>query len=649
MCGIVGILTSKPLRYEILSEETLRKMTETILHRGPDSNGIWISKNKECGFGFSRLAIIDLSPLANQPMVTIDGELAIIFNGEIYNYLEIRNELILKGYKFRSRSDTEAILLGYKEWGEKIIPKLSGMFVFAIWDEKNKKLVCARDRIGKKPFYFYLSSDFIIFSSEIKALLVHPKIEKKVNLSQIPFYLNFGTSSNRETLFTGIRKLPAGHMFVYELDGKVKIERYWHPFSQVGKYNSITFEEASIELLRLLRDSVSIRMMSDVPFGVFLSGGIDSSLNVALMTELMDRPVDTFTVGFKDLEKYNELEYAKKISKLFNTNHKTILIDDQDAFEVLEKLVWHEDEPNADPVCVPLYFLSKLTRDSGTIVVQVGEGSDEQFVGYNWLLRDYNFYKKIWKKYSFIPLPFKKILYNSVKPFFEGFGKFLELEILRRGTYNEPYYWSGTPIIPVSQMFKLLKREYHNYIHLPIEYVRTIYSEANNLTNDIDFLRWELFIEITHRLPELLLMRVDKIGMANSIEARVPFLDYRIVEFSMALPEHIKVPNSKVPKALLKKAAENILPNEIVYRKKQGFWAPVNEWLRYQWFDYTKSKILNSKLFLRIFQTNEIEKLLHFHKNGSRHLGFQIFTLLQLALWYDVFFNNEELNEELKY
>lgn len=643
MCGIVGILTSKPLSPHILSEGILRKMTERIIHRGPDSNGIWISKHNQCGFGFRRLAIIDLTPLANQPMTSADDDYVIVFNGEIYNYREIRQELINKGYQFRSRSDTEVILLGYKEWGNKIIDKLSGMFVFAIWDEKSKKLVCARDRIGKKPFYFYLGSDFLLFSSEIKALLKHPLVEKKVNLSQIPFYLNFGTSSNQETLFSGIRKLSPGHFLIYQLDSGIKIERYWNPFSQVGKYNSITSEEASDELLRLLRESVSKRMISDVPFGVFLSGGIDSSLNVALMSELMERPVDTFTVGFKELEKYNELEYAKKIAKIFGTNHRTILIDDKDAFEVLEKLVWFEDEPNADPVCIPLYFLSRLTRDSGTIVIQVGEGSDEQFVGYGWLLRDYNFHKKIWKKYSLFPSILKKIIFSTSKPFFEALGQYLPLEILRRATFNEHYYWSGTPIIPVIQIYKLLKKELHHYIHLPNDYINSLYSDATNLTEGLDFLRWVLFIEISQRLPELLLMRVDKIGMANSIEARVPFLDYQIVEFSMALPERIKVPNSKVTKALLKKTVEGILPYEIIFRKKQGFWAPVNEWMRNQWFDYTKSKILNSNLFHNIFQMNEVERLIYSHKNGRKNLGFQIFTLLQLALWYEVYFKNKEL------
>lgn len=643
MCGIVGIISRKPFQNDVISEEIVHRMTEVIVHRGPDSNGIWLSKNKQCALGFRRLAIIDLTPSANQPMISPEGDVVIIFNGEIYNYLEIRKDLINKGYKFRSRSDTEVILQGYKEWGDKIIDKLSGMFSFAIWDDKKQRLLSARDRLGKKPFYYYVGPDVFIFASEIKAILAHPKVEKKINLSQIPFYLNFGTSSQNETLFDGVYKLPAGHSLSYSIEGELEVSRFWNPFSQVGNFDSITMEEASSELLRLLRQAVADRMMSDVPFGVFLSGGIDSSLNVALMSELMDRPVDTFTVGFKELEQYNELEYANKIAKLFGTNHRTILIDDNDSFAVLEKLVWFEDEPNADPVCIPLYFLSKLTRDSGTIVVQVGEGSDEQFVGYHWLLRDYNFYNWIWKEYVRLPSSIKKIHYNLSKPVFEFFGQYLPLEIFRRGAFNEHYYWSGVSIIPIAQMYKLFKKGFFDYILFPVKYINLLKDESIKLANEIDFLRWVLFTEISQRLPELLLMRVDKIGMANSIEARVPFLDYRIVEFSMALPENIKVPNLRTTKALLKKTVEGILPNEIIYRKKQGFWAPVNEWIRNQWYDYAKSKIMGSKLFKKIFEMNEIENLLLKHKNGKRQIGFQIYALLQLAVWYDVFFENEEL------
>ncbi len=636
MCGIVGLVS---FRYntnpEIISQDILERMSSVLFHRGPDSNGIWISDDYRCGLGFRRLSIIDLTPAANQPMLSANGDVAIVFNGEIYNFQEIRAELENYGYKFKSRSDTEVILNGYLHWGTSVLNKLSGMFSFAIWDNRKKILFGARDRLGKKPFYYTFTDGLFAFASEIKSLLLHPKISPRPNFSLLPIYLNFGTSCNNETLFEGIKKLPPAHYFILDDKGEIKTERYWNPFALVGEFDNITIDEASQQIINMLRQAIKDRMISDVPFGVFLSGGIDSSLNVALMAELMNRPVDTFTVGFKELEKYNELEYANKIVQIFGTNHHEILIDERDAFEVLEKIVWHEDEPNADPVCIPLFFLSKLTRESGTIVIQVGEGSDEQFVGYPWLLRDYKFYNSFWKYYSFIPNHIKRLIYFLSSPLFAKTNNFLPLEILRRASYNQEFYWSGTPIIPPAEAETLLINKKKINLNQPWEYIQRLRQEVSKLMKNIDFLRWVLFVEINQRLPELLLMRVDKIGMANSIEARVPFLDYRLVEFTMALPEKIKLPTLNETKFLLKKAVEGILPNEIIYRKKQGFWAPpLNEWLREAWFEYASSKINNSNLFNAFFNLDYVNKILRMHRDGKINKGFQIYTLLKLAIWY---------------
>ncbi len=644
MCGIVGIVAFSTNQTDgIISSNILQRMSDLVVHRGPDSDGQWISRTNTCGFAFRRLSIIDLSVAGNQPMTTPDGQFCIVFNGEIYNYLDLRKELEDRGHKFKSRTDTEVILHGYEEWGAKIVERLSGMFAFAIWDEERQELFGARDRLGKKPLYYTFASNFFVFASEIKSIFAHPKLTKQINFDEIPNYLNFGTSSNRKTLFDNVFKIPPAHCFRLSLNGKFIVQRYWNPFSQVGKFESITFDEASQEIIRLLRLAVKDRMMSDVPFGVFLSGGIDSGLNVALMAELMDRPIDTFTVGFKELAKYNELEYANKIVDLFKTNHHEILIDHKDAFEILERIVWFEDEPNADPVCIPLFFLSKLTRESGTIVVQVGEGSDEQFVGYPWLLRDYKFYRRVWKPFNQLPNFVKKGVYRIGKQIFKPFGQYLPLDFIRRSANNEEYYWSGISIFSPSEIDVLSVENGTLDISQPWRYVETLHSEANRLIKHFDFLQWVLFTEISQRLSELLLMRVDKIGMANSIEARVPFLDYRIVEFTMALPSKIKVPNGNTTKYILKKAVENVLPNEIIYRRKQGFWAPVNEWLRNPWFEYAKSKINNSNLFNVLFNMEYINNLLAKHHEGTINRGFHIFTLLELALWYEVFFDNQKI------
>lgn len=635
MCGIAGIVEYSVSNTQI-DNKILKKMSDIITHRGPDSEGQWHSEDKICGLAFRRLSIIDLSVAGNQPMHSNDRRFTIVFNGEIYNHFELRKQLIALGYKYNSKTDTETILNGYIEWGPEILNKMIGMWSFAIWDNEKKQLFASRDRIGIKPFYFYNKDGRLIFASEIKSIIQHPAVKREINFDELPNYLNFGMTSNTHSLFKNIQKLTAGHYLTLDKNGKLEIKRYWSPVQK--HFIDLTEQQIYQELISKLRTSIKDRMMSDVPFGVFLSGGIDSSLNVALMSELMERPVDTFSVGFKTLEQYNELEYARKIAKQFNTNHREILIDENDAFPILENLVWFEDEPNADPVCIPLFFLSKLTRDSGTIVIQVGEGSDEQFCGYKWMIRDYFFYKSYWNFYKSSPKIFKKLFYFAVKPLFKILHQPLALEYLRRATYDLQFYWSGVPVFPpVEQDWLIQNSAITNDI--PEKYAQRLYNEVIEVNSSAEYFQIMQYLELQHRLAETLLMRVDKIGMANSIEARVPFLDHRIVEFTMSIPDSIKIPNKNSTKIILKKAVEGILPNEIIYRKKQGFAAPVNEWLRNQWFDYAKNEILNS-FFIKekIFDKLYIEKILHLHKSSQKNLGNQIYLLLMLSLWHKRFF-----------
>lgn len=640
MCGITGIINYGSQNQEI-SESILKKMTNIIRHRGPDDEGIWISQDRVCGLGFRRLSIIDLSSAGHQPMTTADGRFTIVFNGEIYNHLNLRQELESKGYKYKSRTDTESILYGFSEYGYNIINKLYGMFSFAIWDSQKKELFCARDRVGKKPFYYTFSNGNFIFGSEIKSILEHPSYSKEINQSELINYLNYGMSSNRSSLFKGIQKIPAGYFIVLKSDGSFKLERYWSPLNNFNGYTSLSPSEINEETLKILKIAIKDRMMSDVPFGVFLSGGIDSSLNVALMSELMDRPVDTFTVGFKELEKYNELKYARLISNKFNTNHHEILIDDKDSLSILQELTWHEDEPNGDPVCIPLWFLSKLTRNSGTIVVQVGEGSDEQFVGYPWMLREYLFEKSYWKFFTKLPFTLKKSIYYSLKPFLKDKNNQI-LEYFRRAAFGNQLYWGGASIFSPTELESLLNKEFHHLIEIPINFADSMHQQALEIYPESDYLQRILFVELTERLPEILLMRVDKIGMAHSIEARVPFLDHRLIEFTMSIKPEIKAPDKKNTKYILKNAVKGIIPDEIIYRKKQGFWAPVTEWLRNQWYDYSVSIINNSDLLNNeIFNKEYINFLIKQHKNEEQNNGTRIFMLIELALWYDRFFNNQ--------
>lgn len=637
MCGIAGVFDTNS--QSTVNHKLLKKMSDVIVHRGPDSDGQYISENHKCGLTFRRLAIIDLSDSGNQPMSTPDGRFTIVFNGEIYNHREIRNELISLGYKYHSDTDTETILYGFAEWGIKVIEKFVGMWAFAIWDEKLQTITASRDRIGIKPFYFYFRDGVFIFGSEIKSILEHPQVSKEFNFSELPNYLNYSMSSSYATLFENIRKLPAGHTLTINAKGKLDINRYWSPLRARHEYSGESLEDIYGNIISLLRQSIKARMMSDVPFGVFLSGGIDSSANVALMSELMDRPVDTFTVGFKDLQQYNELEYANKIAALFHTNHNEILIDRKDSIEILETLAWHTDEPNGDPVCMPLYYLSKLTKEQGTTVIQVGEGSDEQFIGYDWMLREWNFYNSYWKFYGAMPKFIKQTSYALLRPILGALNQNIISEYFRRGTYSEELYWSGFSRYSPTLLDQLLTDNFKHLSNIPAKFAQQMHEDAFRENPNSTYLQRITYLELTHRLAEVLLMRVDKITMAHSLEARVPFLDHRLVEYLMNLPDNIKVPDKKSTKILLKNALKDILPSEIIHRKKQGFAAPVKEWLRNEWYSYAKDTILNS-IFVKekIFNRNFINKQFELHKTGKFKLHNEIFLLLMLSIWHRRFF-----------
>lgn len=634
MCGITGIVdfTSQ----SSISESLLRRMTDVIAHRGPDDEGQWVSQNKQCGLGFRRLSIVDLSAAGHQPMMTPDGRFTIVFNGEIYNHERLRPDLEKKGYTYRSRTDTETILYGYQEYGAQFLHSMIGMWDLAIWDNLNNELFCARDRIGVKPLYYTHRNGQFIFGSEIKSILEHPAVNREMNYAEMTNYLAFSMTSDQSTMFEGIHKLPAGHCAHLRSDGTFHIERYWSPMRHQADYTTMSEPEIISEIMRLLRQAVKDRMMSDVPFGVFLSGGVDSSTNVALMAELMDRPVDTFSVGFKELEKYNEMEYARQVAGIFHTNHHEILIDHNDALPVLEDLVWHEDEPNGDPVCIPLYFLSKLTREAGTTVIQVGEGSDEQFVGYPWMLREYNFYRKPWRNFMALPQWLRSLVYGISKPILSARGQYLALDYIRRGAENNELYWGGAVDMPPTILSKIIKPHLANNAHTMVQRLHDYIIEHQKVKTD--YIQRMAFYELSHRLPELLLMRVDKMTMAHSLEARVPFLDSRLVEFTMTIPPDKKMPPNATTKYLLKKAVEPILPHDIIYRKKQGFAAPMAEWLRGPWYNFVQSSILNSPLVAQgVLNKDMINSMLATHQQGKKNYGKSIYSIMNLTLWHKRF------------
>jgi asparagine synthase (glutamine-hydrolysing) len=632
MCGIGGVVDYGFASRPEITPELLTRMSDAMVHRGPDDAGCYIAPSGVCGLTFRRLAIIDLTPAGHQPMISPDGRFALVFNGEIYNHRIIRSELEAKGYKYRSQSDTETILYAYQEWGEACLEKFFGMFAIAIWDNDKRELFCARDRIGIKPLYYANPNGRFIFGSEIKALLQHPMLHARLNEDALPHYLSFMMPPAPETMFEGIFKLEAGHSIRVDRNGNITKRQWWSLLNAGAPLEQIREEEAIEEIRRLLRQSIKDRMMSDVPFGVFLSGGIDSSLNVALMAELMSRPVQTFSVGFKDLEKYNEMQYARSIAKKFGTDHHEVLIDSRDAEAVLSNLAWHEDEPNGDPVCIPLYFVSKLARDSGTIVVQVGEGSDEEFGGYKQQVRDIKLYEKWWKPLGITPKTLRRAACIGASPLVKNP---LVREYLRRFSQGEELFWGGAMAFTEEHKRAMLTN--YSERSSSVKFAEQWHKEVLSKYPGTEYMRRMMYLEFRQRLPELLLMRVDKIGMATSIEARVPFLDHRIVEFAFRLPRRIKLGPNDVPKYILKKASEGILPNEHIYRKKMGFAAPVNEWLKTDLKQFLEDHLFQSELLKTHTNLSYIRNLVREHQSGARNNGQLLWSLLNLTLWEERF------------
>jgi asparagine synthase (glutamine-hydrolysing) len=616
-------------------------MRDTMPHRGPDDTGANIFDLGRLGLGFRRLAIVDLSPAGNQPMRgCAEQDVWIVFNGEIYNHAELRTGLEQRGHKYFSRTDTETILHLYEELGLDFVKEIDGDFAIALWDAAREQLLLVRDRIGVKPLYFYQQGGRLIFASEIKAVLAHPTVTSEMDEDALYHYLSFLTTPAPQTLFRNIRKLPAGHMLVLDRQGTTRVIQYWDALPPTT--NRVTEDAGDAaqraEILRLLRGSVKKRMMSDVPFGVFLSGGVDSSANVALMAEQMSRPVNTFTVGFRDHEELNELESAREIAQRFSTNHNEVLIGEQEMLSFLPDLVFHQDEPLADPVCVPLYYVSKLARESGTIVIQVGEGSDEIFSGYDKYVKYLSLYENFWRYAERLPGFARRAVSTAARGLIQKTVKKSEAtELVRRLGANEALFWGAAIVFDETLKTSLVSARLRSSLDglssysVVLEHLDSLARERPNS----DFLAQMTYLELKLRLPELLLMRVDKMTMATSVEARVPFLDHHLVEFALSLPRSLKV-EGKSGKHILKRALEEILPRDALYRRKRGFGAPVEGWFRGSASDELEAQVMKS--FLRkqdLFDYDYIARLFEEHRRGARNWGFQLWVLLNLSLWYE--------------
>ena len=579
MCGLVGALVFEGGSFRV-SEPYLTRMRDSMVHRGPDGAGLWIEPGGRIGLGHRRLSIIDLTAAARQPMANEDETLWLSFNGEIYNHAAIRRELeSLGGHRWRTdHSDTEVILHAFETWGIDCLSRFRGMFAIALWDVRRQELWLIRDRIGVKPLYYSLHHGRLTFASEIKALLQDREQPRALHEESLFHYLSFLTTPAPQTLFDGIKKLPAGTWLRVRADGTVEERRYWDVWDHTSPLTEQSDAEIAARVLAQLRESVELRKVSDVPVGVFLSGGIDSSTNAALFSQGETRPVRTFTIGYDgEYPSYrNELGYARLMADAVGADHHERLLSLEDLIAFLPRMVALQDEPIADPVCVPVYYVSQLAREHGVIVCQVGEGADELFSGYP----SWKTFKRLeeWNEWP-VPSLLKRLGLGGLQ--WLGQGETFHYERLRRGLFKQPVFWGGAEAFPEALKQRLLSSRLRRRFRglTSWEAIRPIHERFEAKAWEKGPLQWMSYLDLNFRLPELLLMRVDKMSMGASLEARVPFLDHEFVQLAMSIPEAVKT-RGGVVKTVLKQAVRGVIPDAVIDRPKQGFGVPVHEWMQ---------------------------------------------------------------------
>ena len=624
MCGICGICGKN-------DENLIKRMCRVMFHRGPDDEGIYTDET--ISLGMRRLSIIDLTT-GHQPIHNEDGTLWIVFNGEIYNFQELKEYLEKHGHRFYTKSDTEVIVHLYEEFGEDCVQKLRGMFAFALWDKPKRKLFLVRDRLGIKPLYYTETNGKLIFASEIKAILQHPEVKCEVNLKALDEYLTFQYIPAPHTLFKGIWKLPQGHTLSYT-DGKITLRQYWDvEFPQVPE--KVDEREAAEELLERFRESIRLRLISDVPLGVLLSGGVDSSAVVAVMSGLVSRPIKTFTVGFAAEGDYDETKYARLVAKRFETDHQEVILQ-PNACELLPKLIWHLDEPIADQAALPTYLVCELARKSVTVVL-TGEGGDELFAGYpRYLL---SFFADVYHKF---PAWMKEQIVMkgaSILPSKIPFSKYL-----KKVAFSSPDAMNRN----VRWMSNFLPEEKEQLYSDSLKKVLSDNPISKEGWKDGWMDGWKdgsvlnslMYMDMKTWLVDDILMKVDRMSMATSVEARVPFLDHKLVEFVCALPPKLKL-KGFTTKYILKNTLNGLLPKEILNRRKHAFRVPASKWLQRD-LKFLTSEILLSQAAQRrgYFNIDYIRQLVNSHLEGKIDAGQKLWNLICLELWHQIYIDKE--------
>jgi asparagine synthase (glutamine-hydrolysing) len=621
MCGIAGIYnfrSGKPV-----APSALRTMGACLAHRGPDDEGYY--EEGALGLAHKRLTILDTSRRGRQPMFSGDGQLALIFNGEVYNFLELRAELEAQGHTFQTRTDTEVILRLYQVEGEAMLERLNGMFAFALWDGRTKTLFLARDRLGIKPLYYTLGPDGITFASEIKALFAVSAERPRVNLEMLDAYMSVGYVPTERTLFQGVEKLQPGWCLRVDRDG-AHLRQYWDlRFDTV----EMSEEECIQQALGLLRDSVRLQLRSDVPLGVFLSGGVDSSAVVALMHEMGIRDIRTFTVAYDFGPEYDETRYAQRVAQKFGTIHREVFVSPEEFRDFIPSLVWHMDEPVTESAAISLFFVSKLARED-VVVVLSGEGSDEVFGGYPIYK-----YMAALERYRLLPSPLRRGVINPMLNRLGGkWNKYTELS-------NQPLAkrYTGVSFYETPVKERLYRPEIRNLFNGSA--MPGLVGRYYEKTEGLDPLLRMMYLDVKSWLPDDLLVKADKMTMATSVELRVPFLDHRVVEFGGRIPPRLRIKGWET-KYILKKAMEPYLPKEILYRGKMGFPTPLARMFQGDLRGYVE-EVLTSDRFLDrgYFQPEAVRRMVAEHAAGERDHHRVLWQLLVLEEWHRRFIDGE--------
>ncbi len=637
MCGICGIVDRGG--YGRASREDVEAMARTLTHRGPDEAGYYV--HPPVALGFRRLSIVDLSG-GHQPMSNEDGTIWIVFNGEIYNHAALRSDLEARGHRYSTRSDTETIVHLYEQYGPDCVEHLRGMFAFAIWDGRKKRLFCARDRLGIKPFYYTLRDGRFAFASEMKALFELPWVRAQMNRRALPEFFALGYLSARDTMFEGISRLLPGYRLSLALDkpgAEPVVERYWDLNIKPDEAEESEAEYIA-QFRELFTESVKMRLMSDVPLGVFLSGGLDSSSIAAVTADLMRDRVKTFSVGYLE-HTFSELPVARRVAEHIGTDHSEIVLGPQDFMDSLPRLIWHEDEPIVWPSSVALHFVSRLAGESVKVVLS-GEGADELFAGY--MKYPASVFNMRWGPYyeKWVPPAARRMVRNYLddRGAHQPFRRKLRHSFLHHPSAFENIYFDNFySVFPEDVQPQIFTPQVASELR-EISAYETSMDVFRSTQQSADLLTRLLYLDIKTYLPELL-MKQDQMSMAASVESRVPFLDHKMVEFGIRIPSHMKL-RRFTGKYILRRAMEDRLPREVLHGSKKGFPTPIRTWLRCQLFERVASVLTDGRLSARgTLKPDYVRDLLNAHRAGRVDATDQIWRLLNFELWNRIFFDGD--------